>query len=112
MEKFVWDPAQYAHFAGHRARPFVDSTNAIELDAPQRVVDMGCGPGNMTLTMAHRWPNATITGYDASAEMIENTRTLITNHQGPDKNVSFHQQAPTTWTPPTETDAIITNPFL
>lgn len=109
MEKFVWDPAQYAHFAGHRARPFVDLTNAIELDAPQRVVDMGCGPGNMTLTMAHRWPNATITGYDASAEMIEDARTLIANQQGSYKNVSFHQQEAGSWTPPTDTDVIVSN---
>src|SRR5699024_11340027 len=80
-----------------------------ELDSPQRVVDMGCGPGNMTLTMPHRWPNATITGYDASAEMIEDARTLIANQQGSYKNVSFQQQEAGSWTPPTDTDVIVSN---
>src|SRR5699024_3874424 len=65
--------------------------------------------GNMTLTMAHRWPNATITGYDASAEMIEDARTLIANQQGSYKNVSFQQQEAGSWTPPTDTDVIVSN---
>ena len=109
MEKFVWDPAQYAHFAGHRARPFVDLTHAIEHDAPQRVVDMGCGPGNMTLTLAHRWPKADITGYDASAEMIEDARRLIASQERPFTNVSFEQQEASLWKPPNDTDVIVSN---
>jgi len=108
MENFVWDPAQYAHFAGHRARPFVDLTNAVQLEAPQQVYDIGCGPGNMTVTLAHRWPKANITGFDASAEMIHDARRLVgTADQY--TNVSFAQQNAATWEPPAETDAIVSN---
>src|SRR5699024_3649536 len=98
-----------AHFAGHRARPFKDLTNAIQLHAPQRVVDMGCGPGNMTLTLAHRWPNAAITGYDASAEMIDDARMLINSGKGPYTNVSFEQQEASSWTATHDTDVIVSN---
>ena len=92
MENFVWDPAQYAHFAGHRARPFVDLTNAVQLDAPQQIFDVGCGPGNMTMTLAERWPRAHITGYDASAEMIVDANQLLeTTGDDVRANVSFQQ---------------------
>ena len=101
MENFVWDPAQYAHFAGHRARPFVDLTNAVQLDAPQLVFDMGCGPGNMTVTLADRWPQANITGYDASAEMIADAEQLVASRDDNAwANVSFGQQEADSWTPP------------
>ena len=110
MKNFVWDPAQYAHFAGHRARPFVDLTNAIQLDAPKQVYDIGCGPGNMTVTLANRWPEARITGFDASAEMIDDARSLVTAANNTQYvNVSFAQQNAATWQPPAETDVIVSN---
>ena len=110
MENFVWDPAQYAHFAGHRARPFVDLTNAVHLAAPRQVFDLGCGPGNMTVTLAQRWPEADITGYDASAEMINEAQQLIEQQQdGTYDNVSFAQQEAASWMPPADTDAIVSN---
>jgi len=110
MENFVWDPAQYAHFAGHRARPFVDLTNAVQLDAPQQIFDVGCGPGNMTMTLAERWPRAHITGYDASAEMIADANQLLeTTGDDVRANVSFQQQEAASWMPPADTDAIISN---
>lgn len=110
MEKFVWDPAQYAHFAGHRARPFVDLTNAVHVETPEQIFDIGCGPGNMTVTLAHRWPNANITGFDASAEMIDDARQLVANADD-DRyaSVSFEQQDAATWQPPADTDAIVSN---
>lgn len=110
MEKFVWDPAQYAQFAGHRARPFVDLTNAIQLEAPDQVFDIGCGPGNMTVTLAHRWPTAKITGFDASAEMIDDANSLVA-HRDDDiyANVSFAQQDAASWMPPADTDVVVSN---
>lgn len=110
MEKFVWDPAQYAQFAGHRARPFVDLTNAIQLEAPDQVFDIGCGPGNMTVTLAHRWPTAKITGFDASAEMIDDANSLVA-HRDDDiyANVSFAQQDAALWMPPADTDVVVSN---
>lgn len=38
------------------------------------MVDLGCGPGNLTALLAERWPEAAVTGVDSSAEMIARAR--------------------------------------
>jgi len=41
---------------------------------PATVVDLGCGPGTLTLHLRQRWPAATIHGLDSSPEMIAAAR--------------------------------------
>jgi trans-aconitate 2-methyltransferase len=65
-----WDPAQYGRFANERNRAFLDLTARIEAVAPRHVVDIGCGPGNLTGLLAARWPDAVVEGIDSSPEMI------------------------------------------
>lgn len=73
----TWDPEQYLTFADERSRPFVELVGRIGADRPQRVVDLGCGPGNLTALLRVRWPGADITGLDASQEMIERARADV-----------------------------------
>ncbi len=71
-----WDPERYLAYADERGRPFVDLIRRI--DAPldiRTVVDLGCGPGNLTALLAERWPDAAVTGVDSSAEMIAKARS-------------------------------------
>ncbi len=65
-----WDPTQYARYADERSRPFFDLVGRIEADAPGTVVDLGCGSGELTETLARRWPEARVRGVDSSQEMI------------------------------------------
>ncbi|MDT5038934.1 MAG: trans-aconitate 2-methyltransferase [Micromonosporaceae bacterium] len=65
-----WDPAQYELFAAERARPFHDLVAQVPTADPARVVDLGCGPGTATATLADRWPAAHVYGLDSSPEMI------------------------------------------
>lgn len=69
-QTFLWEPAKYAQFSDYRDRPFFDLTSRITAKAPSRVVDLGCGPGNLTATLAARWPGASVLGLDSSAAMI------------------------------------------
>ncbi len=41
---------------------------------PTIVVDLGCGPGNLTRLLAKRWPMASITALDSSSEMVQAAR--------------------------------------
>lgn len=69
-----WDPAQYGLFLDQRTRPAADLLAHIRLDAPARIADLGCGPGNSTALLAKRWPKAAITGIDSSQAMLEKAR--------------------------------------
>ena len=66
----MWDPAQYLHFADERSRPFYDLVARIGATAPGYVVDLGCGPGQLTASLAARWPEAEVVGIDSSTEMV------------------------------------------
>jgi len=65
-----WDPAVYLRYAGERARPFIDLLSRVHAESPATVVDLGCGEGTMTATLAERWPTARVTGVDSSPEML------------------------------------------
>jgi trans-aconitate 2-methyltransferase len=67
----TWDPRTYLTYADERGRPFLDLLARVGATAPTSVVDLGCGPGNMTGLLAERWPGARVIGMDSSAEMIE-----------------------------------------
>lgn len=73
-EAAAWSPAQYAHFSDFRNRPFRELVTRIDAAHPKVVVDLGCGPGELTLTLAQRWPEARVVGVDSSAEMLEAAR--------------------------------------
>jgi trans-aconitate 2-methyltransferase len=65
-----WDPDRYLVYADERRRPFVDLLGRVGAEAPRRVVDLGCGPGNLTALLARRWPGADVLGVDSSPEMV------------------------------------------
>ena len=69
-----WDPQRYLTYADERGRPFVDLLARVGATAPASVVDLGCGPGNLTALLAERWPDATVTGLDSSPEMVAAAR--------------------------------------
>jgi len=66
----TWHPEQYLRFAEPRLRPALDLLARIALDAPATICDLGCGAGNVTRMLTERWPDARVTGVDASAEML------------------------------------------
>jgi trans-aconitate 2-methyltransferase len=42
----------------------------VGAEAPGAVVDLGCGEGALTASLAQRWPGARVTGIDSSATML------------------------------------------
>jgi trans-aconitate 2-methyltransferase len=72
----TWDPERYLTYADERGRPFVELVARVGAESPETVVDLGCGPGNLTTLLRARWPEAHLRGLDSSAEMIEKARAL------------------------------------
>lgn len=71
----TWDTDIYGRFTEQRTRPAVDLAARVRLEAPARVVDLGCGPGDSTAVLAKRWPRAELTGVDNSAVMLAAARS-------------------------------------
>ncbi|GAA1050643.1 trans-aconitate 2-methyltransferase [Arthrobacter russicus] len=103
----TWDPQRYVQFGDFRNRPFFDLTARVLADRPASVVDLGCGPGNLTGTLAARWPQARVLGLDSSPEMI----SAATAAEHP-QNLSFSVADVVDWQPAADTDVVVTNAVL
>jgi trans-aconitate 2-methyltransferase len=101
----AWDPALYLHYADERLRPALDLLARVPLAAPARVADLGCGAGNVTVLLKRRFPGATVTGIDGSAEMLDLARTAA-----PD--CAFVQADIAAWQPEAPTDLLYSNAAL
>ena len=99
----MWNPDVYLAFADHRGRPFYDLLSRVGAESPRRVVDLGCGPGNLTVTLSARWPDAVIEAVDSSAEMVAAAR-----ERGVEASVGELE----TWAPKPDTDIVISNAAL
>ena len=103
-----WDPAKYVEFGNHRDRPYFDLTARVHAEDPRHVVDLGCGPGNLTATLAERWPGAEVVGIDSSAEMLRQAE----DHSAQYPNLSFALRNITAWMPSDRTDVVVSNAAL
>jgi trans-aconitate 2-methyltransferase len=101
----AWDPAQYLRFSDERLRPALDLLAQVPLERPSRVVDLGCGAGNVTAILKRRFPAAQVLGLDGSPAMLDKARAAA-----PD--CTFVQGNFFTWTPEAPVDLIYSNAAL
>ena len=81
-----WSPAQYHKFQAQRSAPFFDLLALVEVRPNLRVVDLGCGTGELTRQLAEALPDSQVTGIDSSAEMLARAATHVTS------NLRFEQE--------------------
>lgn len=105
----MWDPQVYQRYGDERSRPFYDLTARVASHTPDLIVDLGCGPGNLTVTLGDRWTQARIEGIDSSPEMIDAARRLPEAVSG---RVSFEVGDVRSWVPPAEVDVVVSNAVL
>ncbi|WP_288238889.1 trans-aconitate 2-methyltransferase [uncultured Prochlorococcus sp.] len=63
----------------------------ISLGEKDLIVDLGCGPGNISEKLAIKWPNTAVVGIDGSKEMILRAEynKSISNNQKKLKNLRY-----------------------
>ncbi|MBY8875385.1 trans-aconitate 2-methyltransferase [Micromonospora sp. PLK6-60] len=103
----MWDPSTYLRYGDERSRPFHDLLARVPAERPRAVVDLGCGPGTLTATLADRWPGSRISGLDSSAEMIDRARALTRAEP-----ISFTVGDVRAWRPEPDLDVLICNAVL
>jgi len=101
----AWDATQYLRFADERTRPARDLLARLDLAAPRRIIDLGCGPGNSTALLRERWPDAAVTGLDVSPEMLAAARR---DHPG----LEFVAGDIARWSPSGSYDLVFSNAAL
>lgn len=99
----MWDAQRYLAFSDHRERPAHDLLARVRAESARRVVDLGCGPGNVTSLLSDRWPGATLEASDSSPEMVQAARSL---------GVDAHVEDVRDWTPKPDTDVVLCNAVL
>lgn len=78
--KDIWNASIYSQFLDLRTLPARDLLSAIpDTFQPRTIYDLGCGPGNSTILLNHRWPDAQIIGLDASPTMLAEAKSLYPN---------------------------------
>jgi trans-aconitate 2-methyltransferase len=101
----TWDPAQYQRFWDQRSRPARDLIAHLDHPGPGLVVDLGCGPGNVTAALAERWPAAQAIGVDTSPTMLAEAR-----RDHPD--LTWVEGDLVTYEPPRPADVVFSNAAL
>lgn len=66
-----WDPERYFQFKKERYAPFEDLIRMVKVRPGLRVIDLGCGPGELTARLADSLPDSDVVGIDNSPQMLE-----------------------------------------
>lgn len=75
----MWNPGQYEKFKIERAQPFHDLLALVEPRPGMRVVDLGCGTGELTRGMHEQLEAAETLGVDSSPEMLSKAAAFATD---------------------------------
>ena len=100
-----WNPALYRRYEDERTRPALELLARVPLPEAARVVDLGCGPGNSTELLVHRFPGAQVVGTDNSEAMLASARERL-------PQARFEWSDIATWAPQEAPDLIYANAAL
>jgi len=101
-----WDPTQYSRFAAERSQPFRDLAELVQDGEVARVVDLGCGSGELTAELAARLGAADVLGVDSSPAML----ARAAEHARP--GVRFERADIGSWCAPGTRDLVFANASL
>lgn len=83
-----WDPAAYAANSASQQAWARELITRLKLRGEEHVLDVGCGDGKVSAEIAAALPSGSVTGVDASREMIRFAREQFPRERVP--NLEFH----------------------
>lgn len=103
-----WSPGAYLTYSAERTQPFIDLIARSRVSRPDRIVDLGCGPGNGMPVLRSMWPDAAILGIDSSADMLARARRATAD----DPKIDYQQSDIRTVDLEQPADLIVSNAAL
>jgi trans-aconitate 2-methyltransferase len=89
-----WDADQYERFKNERAQPFRDLAALIEPRPNMRIIDLGCGTGELTRELHEQLSASETLGIDSSESMLQKASPSSTLHFELDDIASFTTDRP------------------
>jgi trans-aconitate 2-methyltransferase len=102
----AWDPAVYERFKAERSQPFFDLIGLVH-GPTRRLVDLGCGTGELTKAAVRKLGAKQALGIDNSPAMLRDA----TAHELPGR-LSFANADLATWTSDHDVDLVLANASL
>jgi trans-aconitate 2-methyltransferase len=65
-----WNASEYHRLSALQDTMAAEVLSLLQLEGSERILDIGCGNGKTTASIAPRVPNGSVLGVDASADMI------------------------------------------
>ena len=72
-----WNPDKYHQFQTERSAPFDDLLELVDKRPNLKVVDLGCGTGELTRRLSDYLPESDVLGLDSSSQMLERSKEFI-----------------------------------
>ena len=72
----AWDSSLYLRFAEERKQPCLDLLTRLEGNF-NRILDLGCGPGNSTENLVEKYITSTVIGFDSDDNMLKKHARII-----------------------------------
>lgn len=102
----LWNPVQYDKFKLERARPFWDLVGLLKKTQNPRIIDLGCGTGELTQKLHEKFAGASTLGLDSSAKMLNSADAVCS------RNLSFVKGDVETFNPENPYDIVFSNAAL
>ncbi len=101
-----WSPERYERFKDERSAPFYDLVGLVEARPGMRVVDFGCGTGELTRVLHDRLTARETLGVDSSETMLARSAAFATD------SLRFVREDIETFAPPQPVDSVFSNAAL
>src|SRR2546423_12815261 len=101
-----WNPEQYERYRDERSQPFFDLLALVEACPAMRVVDLGCGTGELTRVLHQQLGAGETLGLDSSAAMLAKSQSFAGD------GLRFEQRDIAEFTAEGEYDLIFSNAAL